>query len=95
MRKNAFAIAAAAIMLLAWAFAAEATMGPGTLGGLDKNYSPIETVACRFNGPTCPGRLHKGMPSVQVLVRPLPVLSRREPQSRKAAQRRPFFVLRA
>ena len=56
MRKIAFAIAAAAIMLLAGAFAftAQATMGPGTLGGLDKNYSPIETVACRFAGPTCP-----------------------------------------
>ncbi len=55
MRKVAFAIAAAAIMLLAGAFAftAEATMGPGTLGGLDKNYSPIETVACRVAGPVC------------------------------------------
>jgi len=58
MRKVAFALAAAAIMLLAGAFAftAEATTGVGTLNlpGVTKNFSAVETVACRFNGPTCP-----------------------------------------
>ncbi|MEX1059573.1 MAG: hypothetical protein WED13_00970 [Methyloceanibacter sp.] len=58
MRKIVFAIAAAAIMLLAGAFAftAEATTGVGTLNlpGVTKNFSAVETVACRFNGPTCP-----------------------------------------
>jgi hypothetical protein len=58
MRKVAFAIAAAALMLLAGAFAftAEATTGVGTLNlpGVAKNFSAVETVACRFAGPTCP-----------------------------------------
>ena len=57
MRKVAFAIAAAAIMLLAGAFAftAEANMGAGTLGlrASAKNFSPIDAVACRVSGPVC------------------------------------------
>ena len=58
MRKVAFVFAAAAFMLLAGAFAftAEATTGAGTLGlpAAAKNFSAVETVACRFAGPTCP-----------------------------------------
>jgi hypothetical protein len=58
MRKVAFVVAAATFMLLAGAFAftAEATTGAGTLGlpAAAKNFSAVETVACRFAGPTCP-----------------------------------------
>ena len=57
MRKVAIAIVAAAIMLLAGAFTftANATTSVGTLNlpGVAKNFSAVETVACRFNGPTC------------------------------------------
>jgi hypothetical protein len=55
MRNFAFAIAAAALMLLAGALTAEAMTGGGTfpLGSSAKNYSPIETVACRVAGPAC------------------------------------------
>jgi len=56
MRKVTFAIAAAALMLLAGAFAtAGATTSLGTLNlpGLTKNFSPVETVACRVGGPVC------------------------------------------
>jgi len=61
MRKVAFAIAAAALMLLAGAFAftAQATTSLGTLNlpGVTKNFSPVDTVACRVAGPVCrPGR---------------------------------------
>jgi hypothetical protein len=58
MRNIALAFAAAALMLLAGAFAftADATTGTGTLGlpAAAKHYSPIDQVACRFAGPTCP-----------------------------------------
>jgi hypothetical protein len=58
MRKVAFVVAAAAFMLLAGAFAftADATTGAGTLAlpAAAKNFSAVETVACRFAGPTCP-----------------------------------------
>jgi hypothetical protein len=56
MRKVAFAVAAAALMLLAGALTAEAMTGSGTFGlrAAAKNYSPVDTVACGFNGPTCP-----------------------------------------
>lgn len=57
MRQVAFVVAAAAFMLLAGVFAvtANATTSIGTLNlpGVAKNFSPIETVACRFSGPTC------------------------------------------
>jgi hypothetical protein len=57
MRKLAFAAAAAAVMLLAGAFAftAEATTSMGTLNlpGVTKNFSPVDTVACRVAGPVC------------------------------------------
>ena len=55
MRNVAFAFAAAALMLLAGALAAEAMTGSGTLGlrSAAKNYSPIDTVACRSVGPIC------------------------------------------
>jgi hypothetical protein len=53
MRK--IAIAAAALMLLAGAFAAQATTSMGTLNlpGAAKNFSPVDTVACRVAGPVC------------------------------------------
>lgn len=56
MRKVAFAFAAAALMLLAGALTAEAMTGNGTLGlrGMAKNFSPVDTVACRVAGPICP-----------------------------------------
>jgi hypothetical protein len=53
MRKIALAIAAAALLLFAGSFVwkADATTGAGTLGlaRAAKNYSPIDTVACRFD----------------------------------------------
>jgi hypothetical protein len=58
MRKVAFAVAAVAILLLAgvFAFTANATTSIGTLNlpGVAKNFSAVETIACRFSGPTCP-----------------------------------------
>ena len=55
MRKIAFAIAAAALMLFAGAFTAQATTSLGTLNlpGMAKNFSPVDTVACRVAGPAC------------------------------------------
>ena len=55
MRKVAFAIAAAALMLLAGVLTAEAMTGSGVFGlrAAVKNYSPIDTVACRVAGPVC------------------------------------------
>ena len=49
MRKVAFAFAAAALMLLAGAFGAEATTGAGILGlrATAQNFSPVEAVGCR------------------------------------------------
>ena len=58
MRKVVIAFAAAVSLLLAgaYAFNAQATTGAGTLGlpAAAKNYSPVDQVACRFSGPTCP-----------------------------------------
>jgi hypothetical protein len=59
MRKVVFAIAAAALMLSAGALTAGATTSLGTLNlpGAAKNFSPVDTVACRVAGPVCgPGR---------------------------------------
>jgi hypothetical protein len=55
MRNIAFAIAAAALMLLAGALTAQATTSLGTLNlpGVAKNFSPVGTVACRVAGPAC------------------------------------------
>ena len=56
MRKVALAFAAAALMLLAGAFAsAQATTSIGTLNlpGAAKPFSPVETVACRWRDPVC------------------------------------------
>lgn len=55
MRKVAFAIAAAALMLLAGALTAEAMTGGGVLGlrSTAENFSPVEGVACRVSGPIC------------------------------------------
>jgi hypothetical protein len=55
MRKFAFAIAAAALVLLAGALTAEAMTGSSTLSlrSTAKNFSPIDTVACRASGPVC------------------------------------------
>jgi hypothetical protein len=55
MRKFAFAIAAAVLMLLAGALTAEAMNGSATLNlrSTAKNFSPIHTVACRVSGPVC------------------------------------------
>jgi len=59
MRKIAFAIAAAALLLFAGSsvWKADATTGAGTLGlaRAAKNYSPIDTVACRFDAFCRPG----------------------------------------
>jgi hypothetical protein len=54
MRKFAFAIAAAALVLLAGALPAEAMTGSSTLSlrSTAKN-SPIDSVACRVSGPVC------------------------------------------
>lgn len=56
MRKIAFAITAAALLLFAGSFAwkAEATTGAGTLG-LARGLTPIDTVACRFDAFCRPG----------------------------------------
>jgi hypothetical protein len=61
MRKIVIAIAAAAGVLLAGAYGFNAdatTAGTGTLGLLSaaKNYSPVDTVACRFDGFCRPGK---------------------------------------
>jgi len=56
MRKFAFAIAAAALMLFAGALVtAQATTSLGTLNlpGVTKDFSPVDTVACRVAGPAC------------------------------------------
>ncbi len=55
MRKFAFAIVAVALVLLAGALAAEAMTVSATLGlrATAKNFSPIDTVACRVSGPVC------------------------------------------
>jgi hypothetical protein len=55
MRKVAFAIAAAALMLLAGALTAQAMTGSGVLGfrSAAKNLSPVDTIACRVAGPVC------------------------------------------
>ena len=55
MRKVAFAIGAAALLLFAGALTAEAMTGSGTLGlrSAAKNFSPIDAVACRVAGPVC------------------------------------------
>ena len=55
MRKVAFAIAAAALMLLAGALTADAMTGSGifSLRSTAKNFSPIETIGCRVAGPVC------------------------------------------
>src|SRR5262245_22802264 len=59
MRKIASAIGAAALLLFAGSFVwkADATTGAGTLGlaRAAKDYSPIDTVACRFDGFCRPG----------------------------------------
>ena len=58
MRKFAILLTAAFALLLAGAlgFQADATVGSGTHGlpMIAKDYSPIEQVACKFTGPTCP-----------------------------------------
>jgi hypothetical protein len=55
MRKYAFALFAAALMLLAGVLTAEAMTGGGALGlrSAAKNFSPIDTIACRVAGPVC------------------------------------------
>ena len=55
MRKFAFAIGAAALMLLAGVLTAEAMTGGASLGlrSAAKNFSPIDAVACRVAGPVC------------------------------------------
>jgi hypothetical protein len=54
MRKVAFALATA-LLLFAGTISAEAMTGGGTLGlrSAAKNFSPIDTVACRVAGPVC------------------------------------------
>jgi hypothetical protein len=58
MRKIVILLTATFALLLAGAlgFQADATVGLGTQGlpTAAKNYSPIDKVACRFSGPTCP-----------------------------------------
>jgi hypothetical protein len=58
MRKIAIALIATAAVLFAGSamWTADATTWAGTLGlpNAAKNYSMIDTVACRFSGPTCP-----------------------------------------
>jgi len=58
MRRFAILLTAAFALLLAGAlgFQANATVGSGTHGlpMIAKDYSPIEQVACKFTGPTCP-----------------------------------------
>ena len=57
MRKIAILLAASAALLLAGAFAftADAMTGGAALGlrSAAKNFSPIDTVACRVSGPVC------------------------------------------
>ena len=74
MRKVAFAFAAAALMLLAGAFGAEATTGAGILGlrATAQNFSPVEAVGCRTVGPVCGLGRNMGVPAAAgLLVRPL------------------------
>lgn len=58
MRKAAIMFGAAAALLLvgSFAFEADATTGAGTLGlpAAAKNFSPVNQVACKMAGPTCP-----------------------------------------
>ena len=78
MRKVAFAFAAAALMLLAGAFGAEAATGAGILGlrATAQNFSPVEAVGCRTVGPVCGlGRTWVLPPAAGRLVRPLLVLA--------------------
>jgi hypothetical protein len=58
MRKFAFALAACSMMLLAGVLTAEAMTVSETLGlrAAAKNFSPIDTVACRVAGVCRPGR---------------------------------------
>lgn len=55
MRKFAFAIGAAVLMLLAGVLTAEAMTGSATSGlrSTAKDFSPIDQVACRVAGPVC------------------------------------------
>ena len=57
MRKIETLLAASAALLLAGAFAftADAITGGAALGlrSAAKNFSPIDTVACRVSGPVC------------------------------------------
>jgi hypothetical protein len=57
MRRIAILLTASAALLLAGAFAftADAMTGSGALGlrTAAKNFSPIDTVACRVAGPVC------------------------------------------
>jgi len=57
MRKIGILLTASAALLIAGAiaFTADATPGAATLGlaGAAKNYSPVDTVACRVSGPVC------------------------------------------
>jgi hypothetical protein len=55
MRKYAFALFAASLMLFAGVFTAEAMTGSRASGlrSAAKNLSPIDTVACRVAGPAC------------------------------------------
>jgi hypothetical protein len=58
MRKIAILLTAVFAFVLAGAlgFEADATVGSGTQGlpRAAKAYAPIDQVACRFDGPTCP-----------------------------------------
>jgi hypothetical protein len=58
MRRFAILLTAAFALLLAGmlGFQADATVGSGTLGlpAAAKDYSPIDTVSCRWKGPLCP-----------------------------------------
>jgi hypothetical protein len=58
MRKLVIALVATAAMLFAGSvmWKADATTGTGTQGlpATAKDYSLVDTVACRFSGPTCP-----------------------------------------
>jgi hypothetical protein len=57
MRRVAIMFTAAIALLLAGAYAFEADAGAGAglgLPALAKNYSPVNQVACKIAGPTCP-----------------------------------------
>ena len=58
MRKIALLLTTAFVLLLAGAlgFQADATVGSGTQGlpTAAKDFSPVDRVACRFAGPSCP-----------------------------------------